>query len=53
MGMLDQRGEMFWIKYYSADRPILERTGTMASGVIRYVLEEHFKQAPVMGRKGG
>lgn len=42
MGMLDKRGEEFWIKYYRADRPILERTGTMASGVIRYVLEETF-----------
>ena len=26
--------------------------GTTASGFIRYLLEEHFKQAPVMGRRG-
>ncbi len=26
--------------------------GTTASGLIRHLLEEHFKQAPVMGRKG-
>jgi hypothetical protein len=40
MGMLDQRGEVCRIKYSRADRPILERTGTMASGVIRSVREE-------------
>lgn len=26
--------------------------GTTAGGFIRYLLENHFKQAPVMGRKG-
>ena len=26
--------------------------GTTASGFIRHLLEEHFKQAPVMGQKG-
>jgi len=52
MGMLYKRGEVLWIKYYCAGRPIRESTGTMASGFIRYLLEEHFKQAPVMGRKG-
>ena len=30
----------------------LRLKGTTASGFIRYLLEEHFKQAPVMGRKG-
>jgi hypothetical protein len=30
----------------------LRQEGTTASGFIRYLLEEHFKQAPVMGRKG-
>ena len=35
MGMLDQRGEMFWIKYSRADRPILERTGTLAGGIMQ------------------
>ena len=30
----------------------LRHEGTTASGFIRYLLEEHFKQAPVMSRKG-
>jgi hypothetical protein len=30
----------------------LRQEGTTASGFIRYLLEEHFKQAPVMLRKG-
>ena len=30
----------------------LRQEGTTASGLIRYLLEEHFKQAPVMERKG-
>ena len=30
----------------------LRQEGTTASGFIRYLLEEHFKQAPAMGRKG-
>ena len=30
----------------------LRQEGTTASGLIRYLLEEHFKRAPVMGRKG-
>jgi len=30
----------------------LRQDGITASGFIRYLLEEHFKQAPVMGRKG-
>ena len=30
----------------------LREQGTTASGFIRYLLEEHFKQAPVMGWKG-
>jgi hypothetical protein len=30
----------------------LRQEGTTASGLIRYLLEEHFKQAPVRGRKG-
>ena len=30
----------------------LRKQGTTASGLIRHLLEEHFKQAPVMGRKG-
>lgn len=30
----------------------LRKQGTTASGFIRYLLEAHFKQAPVMGRKG-
>jgi hypothetical protein len=30
----------------------LRHEGTTASGLIRHLLEEHFKQAPVMGRKG-
>jgi hypothetical protein len=30
----------------------LREQGTTASGFIRHLLEEHFKQAPVMGRKG-
>lgn len=30
----------------------LRQEGTTASGFIRHLLEEHFKQAPVMGRKG-
>ncbi len=29
MGMLYKRGEVFWIKYYSAGRPIRESTGTI------------------------
>ena len=28
MGMLYKRGKVFWIKYYSAGRPIRESTGT-------------------------
>jgi integrase len=28
MGMIYKRGEVFWIKYYSAGRPIRESTGT-------------------------
>ena len=31
---------------------ILRQEGTTASGLMRYLLEEHFKQARVMGRKG-
>jgi hypothetical protein len=42
MGMIYKRGEVFWIKYYCAGPPILESTGTIASGLIRYVLEETF-----------
>ncbi len=30
----------------------LRRDGTTASGFIRYLLEQHFRQAPAMGRKG-
>ena len=30
----------------------LREQGTTASGFIRYLLEKHFKQAPVMGQKG-
>jgi hypothetical protein len=30
----------------------LRKQGTTASEFIRHLLEEHFKQAPVMGRKG-
>ena len=30
----------------------LRQEGTTASGLMRHLLEEHFKQAPVMGRKG-
>jgi hypothetical protein len=30
----------------------LRQESTTASGFIRYLLEEHFKQARVMGRKG-
>jgi hypothetical protein len=30
----------------------LREQGTTASGLMRHLLEEHFKQAPVMGRKG-
>jgi hypothetical protein len=30
----------------------LREKGTTASGFIRYLLEEHFKQTPVMSRKG-
>ena len=30
----------------------LRQEGTTTSGFIRYMLEEHFKQAPVMGQKG-
>ena len=30
----------------------LRTQGTTASGFIRHLLEAHFKQAPVMGRKG-
>lgn len=30
----------------------LRQEGTTASGLLRHLLEEHFKQAPVMGRKG-
>lgn len=26
--------------------------GVTASGLVRHLLEEHFKQAPVMGQKG-
>ena len=29
----------------------LRHEGTMASRLIRYLLEAHFKQAPVMGQK--
>lgn len=28
MGMIYKRGEIFWIKYYCAGRPIRESTGT-------------------------
>jgi hypothetical protein len=30
----------------------LRKQGWTASGLIRYVLEEHFKKAPVVGQKG-
>ena len=30
----------------------LREQGTTASGFIRHLLEEHFKQAPEMSRKG-
>lgn len=30
----------------------LREQGTTASGFIRHLLEAHFKQAPLMGRKG-
>lgn len=30
----------------------LRQEGTTASGFIRHLLEKHFKQAPVVGRKG-
>ena len=30
----------------------LRSEGTTASGLIRYLLETHFNQAPVTGRKG-
>jgi hypothetical protein len=30
----------------------LRQEGTTASGFIRHLLEQHFKQPPVMGRKG-
>ena len=30
----------------------LREQGTTASGFIRHLLEEHFKQAPVMSREG-
>jgi len=30
----------------------LRQEGTTASGLMRHLLEEHFKQAPVVGRKG-
>ena len=30
----------------------LREQGTTASGFIRFLLEEHFKQTPVPGRKG-
>lgn len=30
----------------------LRQEGTTASGFIRHLLEEHFKQAPTTGRKG-
>ena len=30
----------------------LRQEGTTAGGFIRYLLGEHFKQAPVRGRKG-
>ena len=30
----------------------LRREGTTGSGFIRHLLENHFKQAPAMGRKG-
>ena len=30
----------------------LRQEGTTASGFIRHLLEAHFKQAPVMSRKG-
>jgi len=30
----------------------LRKQGTTASGFIRHLLEEHFKQAPVLNRKG-
>ena len=30
----------------------LREQGTTASGFIRHLLEEHFKQAQAMGRKG-
>lgn len=30
----------------------LRQEGTTASGFIRYLLEEHFRTAPVTGRKG-
>jgi hypothetical protein len=30
----------------------LREQGTTASGFIRHLLEEHFKQAPVLSRKG-
>lgn len=31
---------------------VLRQEGTTASGLMRHLLEEHFKQAPVMSRKG-
>jgi len=31
----------------------LRQEGTTASGFIRHLLENHFKQAPRMSRKGG
>lgn len=30
----------------------LRQEGTTASGLMRHLLEAHFKQAPVMSRKG-
>ena len=30
----------------------VRQEGTTASGLMRHLLEEHFKQAHVMGRKG-
>ena len=30
----------------------LRQEGTTASGLMRYLLDQHFKQAPVVGLKG-
>ena len=52
MNMQMERLNIRLPKHLKAKLDALRTQGTTASGLIRYVLEEHFNQAPLMSRKG-